>query len=840
MAFLSLLACILASGASLVDAQVTWNAVPYNPSAIPLAVRSPYLSTWLQQGTGKTLFNEWPTFWNGDITGWAGYIRVDGTAYAYMGTGGGATASVQKSVTITSTQSTFVITAGGIDLTVNFLSPVEPTSLVNQSLPFSYLALSAIANDGRSHAVQFYSDISCEWCSGDDSQVVNWTTTTTNGVVIHEAGVESQEPFTEFHDHSEQGQVYFATTNTSSLTYMTGFADVTTRPYSTVNGVLDNTVNSTFRALNLSWPVFSFAHDIGTVGITESSPTVYAIGRVRDPAIEYILANNITQERSLYFWSQYSSVNDALSAFILDYPNALIRAIAFDKQVQNDSEAISSDYADIVALSIRQAFGATELTISKDGSGGWNTSDVMMFMKEISSSGNVNTVDVIFPSWPVFLYTNPALGKYLLEPLLAYQATGQYPNTYAMHDLGTAYPRALGHPAGNDQAMPLEESANMLIMVLSHYQKTNDMSLLNQYAPLLAQWASYLVSVSLAPGDQASTDDFAGPLNNQTNLAIKGIIGIEAFSKISSALKLSVQSSNYSSTAASYAAQFKTLATDVTGRHLDLSILTSAIVTNTTLRANMISSVRSHSANGQNASPMSDWYDSITGIDNGFAARPVVGGHLANMVLSGSPSSSNNSKSGLSGGAKGGIAAGIIILALILIAFAIFWFVIRPRRRKNPPPSMEDIDADLVTRMNPYPAFNMDGGHQQSHTPFNPYGNANMALGDGVSPTYEHTTLVPASTTAASSSEPSLIGGGKGGTGKGGVPSPHDSAPILSPASTSRPLPVPGGAAPSMMAAAAAGPRQELDAADVAPPQSEEVLPPPYKYRPRSDLPVNP
>jgi hypothetical protein len=52
----------------------------------------------------------------------------------------------------------------------------------------------------------------------------------------------------------------------------------------------------------------------------------------------------------------------------------------------------------------------------------------------------MNTVDVIFPSWPLFLYTNPDLGKYLLLPIFEYQATGQYPNTYAVHDLGGYYP----------------------------------------------------------------------------------------------------------------------------------------------------------------------------------------------------------------------------------------------------------------------------------------------------------------------------------------------------------------------------------------------------------------
>ena len=49
----------------------------------------------------------------------------------------------------------------------------------------------------------------------------------------------------------------------------------------------------------------------------------------------------------------------------------------------------------------------------------------------------ISTTDVIYPAWPLFLYTNAAIGKSLLLPLLEYQATGQYPNKWAMHDLGT-------------------------------------------------------------------------------------------------------------------------------------------------------------------------------------------------------------------------------------------------------------------------------------------------------------------------------------------------------------------------------------------------------------------
>ncbi len=64
-----------------------------------------------------------------------------------------------------------------------------------------------------------------------------------------------------------------------------------------------------------------------------------------------------------------------------DYSNALSTARVFDAKLQNDALAISSDYADVVALSVRQAFGAMEITVSKDGDNSWNTSDVLVFLK---------------------------------------------------------------------------------------------------------------------------------------------------------------------------------------------------------------------------------------------------------------------------------------------------------------------------------------------------------------------------------------------------------------------------------------------------------------------------
>jgi hypothetical protein len=49
---------------------------------------------------------------------------------------------------------------GRLDMTITFLSPVNPDDLKRQSLTFSYMQVSVVSLDGRPHDVQLYSDIS--------------------------------------------------------------------------------------------------------------------------------------------------------------------------------------------------------------------------------------------------------------------------------------------------------------------------------------------------------------------------------------------------------------------------------------------------------------------------------------------------------------------------------------------------------------------------------------------------------------------------------------------------------------------------------------------------------
>ncbi|KAF8076521.1 DUF1793-domain-containing protein [Lyophyllum atratum] len=672
---------------------ITWTATPFNPPSIPLAVRSPYLSAWLPQGAGAALNDVWPSFWTGSTLGWAGFVKVDGKAYSFLGApnvpGATFTKAAQKSSKFTATKSIFVLAAGPVDITVTFLSPVEPDDFVKQSTPLSYLAVSAASTDGAAHSVQVYSDISAEWVSGNNALVANWTTTT-GSILTHQVQLQSQSVLSEVNDHIQHGSAFYSTSSAFGATFQTG-GDVAVRAQFINNGRLPNTRDTNFRAIQDNWPVFALSHDLGSVtGAT--APAVVSVGHIRDPAIRYIVAGGGTQLRSVYFWSKFATPAALISSFLSGFNDALNTATAFDNKVNADALKVSADYAGIVDLSVRQALAAIEITIIKNSDGTWNTADPLVFMKEISSNGNMNTVDVIFPAWPGFLYTNPLLGKYLLEALYRYQASGLYPNKWSIHDLGASYPNALGHNDGNDEAMPVEESGNMLIMALSYAQRTGDKSHLTKYNQLHDQWTQFLITDSLIPANQLSTDDFAGHLANQTNLAIKGIIGIKAMSQIAQLLGDTAKAANYSAIATDYVSRWQTLSASNTGKHLTLAyndhaswglaynlyaekllkinifpasvytmqtawyktvaqsfgvpldtrhtytktdweIYTAAIMTDTTARDLLISSVKKYASAGVSNQPFGDWYETTNGNALGFRARPVAGGHLAFLVL---------------------------------------------------------------------------------------------------------------------------------------------------------------------------------------------------------------
>ncbi|TGO50615.1 hypothetical protein BOTNAR_0386g00010 [Botryotinia narcissicola] len=521
------------------------------------------MNTWLEAGSTGASGGILPGYWPGpqpdgsvaggagSVKAWAGLIKVDGTSYTWMGAAG-VNGVVPPSVTqdhmeYTSTRSTFLMTvAGKVSMNITFLSPLTPDDIRRQSVIGTYLYVSVKSLDGATHVVELYCDTSAEWTSIHKSDTAQWNYTVNDGIGSHRSWRQDQSEFNADYadDQAHWGYWLWSTKADNGMTYQSG-QDSVVRGNFLNNGSLPNTQDTVYRAIEDAWPVFGFANNLGNVGSTPVE-TLYTIVHAQENAIIFLGEGGLRPVPSL--WASYW---DSDISLVTDFYNDWsMKWGVWDHKIAVDSLAAGGqDYLTITSLSAHQAFGAVQLCGTPD--------KPYYFLKEISSDGNTQTVDVMFPAMPIFLYSNPALLKYMLDPLYENQEAGHFPQEYSLHDLGANYPRAIGHPT---EPMPLEECGNMIIMTLAYSQHAYDTAYLSQHYPLLKQWTTFLVAEALIPANQLSNDDFQGTLANQTNLAQKGIIAIEAMSVIANITGNSADALNYTNIAHDYLTQWEKLA----------------------------------------------------------------------------------------------------------------------------------------------------------------------------------------------------------------------------------------------------------------------------------------
>ena len=66
-----------------------------------------------------------------------------------------------------------------------------------------------------------------------------------------------------------------------------------------------------------------------------------------------------------------------------------------------------------------------------------DTSNPYVFLKEISTNGDVNTVDVVYPTSTILGVMSPDWIKYLLEPVAVFSESPAWTADYVVHDLGS-------------------------------------------------------------------------------------------------------------------------------------------------------------------------------------------------------------------------------------------------------------------------------------------------------------------------------------------------------------------------------------------------------------------
>jgi hypothetical protein len=662
----SLAALALAATATLVAQN--------RPPATPLVTHDPYFSLW----STTDHLNDSPTkHWTGHAQPLTSLVRIDGKPFRIMGSDPrNVPALPQTAMQLTPTHTRYTFAGSGVEIELSFFTPAFLDDLDLLSRPVTYLTWTAHSTDNASHDVAVFLDASPNLATSYEGQPITTSRHRIASAEVLSVGTRDQNILNRSGDDLLIDWGYFhlvvptgeRSTSTISSGATRSFAD---SGNVTADDDLEGAVPGTRSAPHLAvqLPLGSVTASPVSTHLMVSYTETYAV--------------QVMQQNLRPYWQRNKMpVSTMLNAAADDYAKLDARGNKFDADLTADlTKSAGAHYAWLCTLSYRQGIAAHKLVADADG-------NPMLFAKENFSNGDMATVDVLYPSAPLFLFFNPKLLEAQVLPVLEYAAMpNRWHFPFAPHDLGR-YPLANGQDYGGgekteDDQMPVEESGNLLILVDAIARTEHNTALAARFWPQLTQWAEYLRTHGLDPENQLTTDDFAGHVAHNANLSIKAIDALEAYADLARLLHHDAIAKSYSATAHDYAGKWVTMAKE--GDHyklafnspntwsqkynlvwdklldynlfpkevreteikyyqtklnqygipldsrkdytkLDWELWTATLADSPAPFNALVDPIFTWSNETSSRVPMTDWYDTKTGKMVGFQARSVVGG----------------------------------------------------------------------------------------------------------------------------------------------------------------------------------------------------------------------
>ncbi|HEV2456035.1 MAG TPA: DUF5127 domain-containing protein [Verrucomicrobiae bacterium] len=530
----------------------------FRPPSVPLVVNTPYFSVW---SPGDWLTDTNTASWTGTPQPLDNLIRIDGRAYRLMGVEpANVPALKQISIQVLPTRTIAVFTNETVQVTMTFMTPGLLNDLDVLSRPVTYLTWQVRSIDGKPHQVQLYFGASTLLAVNHPDEPVTWNDVSSSGLKILRAGTQAQSVLQTYGDEIRIDWGYFYLAGPADDVNEAGFGSESTAPESFAHGEnLPTAQLNPPEAPDGDAPVLAMTLDLGKVGAEPIRRHVMlAYDEVK--AIRYF-----TTDLEPYWKRNGMTAPEMLEEAELDYSVLVIRCGKFDDELMRDMKQAGGDkYVTLGALAYRQTIGMHDLVADSGG-------NQLLFSKEPSSSGNIDTVDVIYPSSPLFLLFNPGLLRAMLVPILDYCNGPIIKHDSCPHDLGI-YPRATGcwNGDGEIEIMPVEETADMLIMLAAVAHIEGNADLANQYWPLLTRWVGYLKRKGWDLDLQLCTDDFTGHLARNVNLSMKSILAMGAYAELAGMLGKTEEAAKWRETASEFAANLLKAADD--GDHTMLAL----------------------------------------------------------------------------------------------------------------------------------------------------------------------------------------------------------------------------------------------------------------------------
>ncbi len=422
----------------------------------------------------------------------------------------GMAVAQQTGVEVRATQTAYTFDcAAGVALKLTFTSPLFLDNLDLLARPVSYLAYEVVSKDGKQHRVKVHQEVSSDIAvyMADQQEVEGWAYQD-KGLSILKAGTVEQPTLQKGADDMRIDWGYL---------YVAAPAGKDVKQY--LSGRDAGKSEGPYRGKSLS------LHTEMALGAVGAKP----VQRFLTIGYDEVIAIQYFNQDLRPWWNKSGDglFESQLHAAVADYPKLMEKCAAFDKDLWQQAYAAGGEeYAHLCVLAYRQSIAAHTLVESPE-------KEVLWLSKENNSGGFINTVDVTYPSSPLYLIYNPVLLQGMLNGIFHFSETGKYPHPWAAHDLGT-YPKANGQTYG--EPMPVEESGNMLILTAAIAQAQGNADYAAKHWEVLTKWTDYLVQEGLDPKTQLCTDDFAGHLARNANLSLKAIMGIASYARLAEML----------------------------------------------------------------------------------------------------------------------------------------------------------------------------------------------------------------------------------------------------------------------------------------------------------------
>ena len=268
----------------------------------------------------------------------------------------------------------------------------------------TYLSLAAASLDSHAHDVTAYVDMTGEWAVNQPHERVFWDAWRTDTLQGASFRSEHQRVLAEAGDHRR-------------IEWGTSFLAIAADEGRVLVGDIDHCRDTFARTGELSAGIIR-SKPPRKVDYNSDAIAALAVPLPPDGAeVDIVVAYDdewsveLMRQRLRPWWRRDPAAMPLamLAQAMAEAPEVKARCTAFDAALWADAEAVGgASYADLLSLTWRQAIAAHKVVAGPAG-------QPLCLSKENFSNGCIATVDVTYPSAPLFLLYSPALLRGMLE-----------------------------------------------------------------------------------------------------------------------------------------------------------------------------------------------------------------------------------------------------------------------------------------------------------------------------------------------------------------------------------------------------------------------------------------